>query len=118
MISETPISVNISIDRNQDNSVVVQFRELRYLQQALPELKKDFADLSFIAKEGQLQVVGTLTPAFLQSVRQNILDQTTTTLRNRINELGIAEPVVQQQGEQRILLIYLEFRIQHERSKF
>jgi preprotein translocase subunit SecD len=41
-------------------------------------------------------------PSQLQKIRQNTIQQTLTTLRNRVNELGISEPLVQQQGMNRI----------------
>lgn len=92
----------ITIEKSKDHTIVIIFRELNQLNAAWPELKKDFPDLNFQLKEGQLQIVASLTPAFLDTQRQNLMEQTTTTLRNRINELGISEPVVQQQGEDRI----------------
>ncbi|HXY05997.1 MAG TPA: protein translocase subunit SecD [Burkholderiaceae bacterium] len=45
-----------------------------------------------------------LTPAALRSVQDNALKQNITTLKNRINELGVAEPVIQQQGSDRVVV--------------
>src|SRR5690606_26179149 len=46
----------------------------------------------------------TLTEQFLRDTRKQALQQNITTLRNRVNELGVAEPVIQQQGENRVVV--------------
>jgi preprotein translocase subunit SecD len=51
-----------------------------------------------------LLLIGTLTPAALQNVQEYALRQNITTLHNRINELGVAEPVIQQQGADRVVV--------------
>lgn len=92
----------VAIDRNAQNQIILQFREISQLQQALNILPKDFPHLIFRDKASLLQIIAIPEPAFLETTRQNIIDQTATTLRNRINELGISEPIVQQQGLDRI----------------
>lgn len=47
---------------------------------------------------------GTVTEEYLREIQQNALEQNMTTLRNRVNELGVAEPVIQQQGANRIVV--------------
>ena len=49
-------------------------------------------------------LVWRLSPAAEKSTKEYALKQNITTLRNRINELGVAEPIVQQQGERRIVV--------------
>lgn len=46
----------------------------------------------------------TMTPIELQTIKKNALQQNITTLRKRVNELGVAEPVIQQQGAERIVV--------------
>ncbi|WP_020560185.1 protein translocase subunit SecD [Thiofilum flexile] len=46
----------------------------------------------------------TMTPLELQTIKKNALQQNITTLRKRVNELGVAEPVIQQQGAERIVV--------------
>lgn len=92
----------VAIDRNSQNQIILQFREESQLKQAFQVLPKDFPHLIFQDKVNLLQIVAKAEPAFLETIRQNIIDQTATTLRNRINELGISEPIVQQQGLDRI----------------
>ncbi len=49
-------------------------------------------------------LVWRLSPATIKATKAYALKQNITTLRNRINELGVAEPIVQQQGERRIVV--------------
>lgn len=93
----------ISIIKNANNQMVLTFRDADMLNKAKVALPKYFADINFEQpKNNPLQLIGTPSPAFLQNVQQYAIEQTITKLRNRINELGIAEPVVQQQGANRI----------------
>lgn len=50
------------------------------------------------------QVIGALTPDTLRLTQENALKQNIATLRNRVNELGVAEPIIQQQGVDRIIV--------------
>ena len=52
-------------------------------------------------KEG-IGLLATLSPGDLNNIRQNTIDQTMAILRNRVNELGVGEAVVQQQGSTRV----------------
>ncbi len=52
----------------------------------------------------RLQLVGVLSQAAVTAVQTSALKQNITTLHNRINELGVAEPVIQQQGTDRIVV--------------
>jgi preprotein translocase subunit SecD len=56
------------------------------------------------APEGGVQLVGTFTPAVKKTVQDAALKQNITTLHNRVNELGVSEPVIQQQGDDRIVV--------------
>ncbi|MCX8566396.1 MAG: preprotein translocase subunit SecD [Glomeribacter sp. 1016415] len=50
------------------------------------------------------QVIGAFTPDALRITQENALKQNIATLHNRVNELGVAEPVIQQQGVDRIIV--------------
>jgi preprotein translocase subunit SecD len=57
------------------------------------------------AADGQeLKLVVTFKPTTEREVLENALKQNITTLHNRVNELGVAEPVIQQQGADRIVV--------------
>ena len=56
------------------------------------------------AADDDLRLLGRLGDAYRIEVRRLALQQNITTLRNRVNELGVAEPIVQQQGDSRIIV--------------
>jgi preprotein translocase subunit SecD len=56
------------------------------------------------AADGGFQIVGSFTPAAQRTVQENAIKQNITTLHNRVNELGVSEPVIQQQGDDRIVV--------------
>ncbi len=56
------------------------------------------------AADDELRLVGRFGDAYRIEVRRLALQQNITTLRNRVNELGVAEPIVQQQGDSRIIV--------------
>ena len=54
--------------------------------------------------DADLRLVGTLKPAAARAVQEQAVRQNITTLHNRVNELGVAEPVIQQQGLDRVVV--------------
>jgi preprotein translocase subunit SecD len=84
----------------------VRFREAPVREQARGVLAAGLPDVAFADREdGQdLLLVGTLKPEALKRTQEYALRQNITTLQNRINELGVAEPVIQQQGADRIVV--------------
>jgi preprotein translocase subunit SecD len=87
-------------------AVTLRFRDEAALEAALPTLRRDFADLSFERQlvDGQLKLIGTLSADASSAIQTKAIQQNILTLRNRINELGVAEPVIQQQGADRIVV--------------
>jgi len=69
------------------------------LRDALPDLQ-----LTELDAAGEFKLIGTLSPQAIKTAQDNALRQNITTLHNRINELGVAEPVIQQQGADRIVV--------------
>lgn len=69
------------------------------LRDALPDLQLTEQDAA-----GEFKLIGTLSPQAIKTAQDNALRQNITTLHNRINELGVAEPVIQQQGADRIVV--------------
>ncbi len=92
---------------NRDgNLVVVRFREATVLAQARSLLADQFPDLEW-AESGSapdLVLTGALKPAAAKAVQDAAIKQNITTLHNRVNELGVAEPVIQQQGADRVVV--------------
>ncbi|NKE69032.1 protein translocase subunit SecD [Ramlibacter sp. RBP-2] len=93
------------ITRN-GQAVEVRLRDAQTLQQARAVIADQFADL-LVAEtpDGtEFKLVGSIKPEAARLVQEQALRQNMVTLHNRINELGVAEPVIQQQGLDRIVV--------------
>ncbi|WP_342147114.1 protein translocase subunit SecD [Rickettsiella endosymbiont of Aleochara curtula] len=83
----------------------ILFRDTSSLTQAKNLLQQQFPAFEFSeVTDNPKQLIVVWSNQGLNSLRQLAIDQTINTLRNRINELGVAEPIVQQQGSNRILV--------------
>ncbi|WP_374438442.1 protein translocase subunit SecD [Inhella sp.] len=84
----------------------VAFRDGATLEAARNHLLEKLADLEWqtTGSGTELQLVGQLKPAARIAVQEGALKQNINTLHNRINELGVAEPVIQQQGLNRVVV--------------
>ena len=93
------------ITRN-GNDVEVRFRDRATLDAARGLLADQLADLAWAdAAEGDgFKLTGTLTPVAARRIQEQAVKQNITTLHNRVNELGVAEPVIQQQGLDRVVV--------------
>jgi preprotein translocase subunit SecD len=89
-----------AITRQNENNIVVEFRNVDALENAYSLLSQHFTEFSWTKNNLTLQ--GAFSPVLLQQARQEILDKTANTLRNRVNELGVSEAIVTQQGATRI----------------
>jgi len=89
-----------------NNNVEIRFRDRETLSAAVALLTEQLPDLQWAdTPEGtEFKLTGTLKPAAARSVQDAALKQNITTLHNRINELGVAEPVIQQQGTDRVVV--------------
>jgi preprotein translocase subunit SecD len=90
----------------EGNAVVVKFRDADTRTKARIVLEDNQPDLTFV--DGQdgadLKLTASLKPTAVKRIQDFALKQNITTLHNRINELGVAEPVIQQQGADRIVV--------------
>jgi len=91
------------ISRNTDG-IHVAFRDIENLNKASDKLKREFKDLQLVADEEKLEIHATLTELAIREEKKFAVEQNIITLRNRVNELGVAEPVIQQQGDARIVV--------------
>lgn len=93
------------IDRVGDN-IVIKFREDAIRQQAKKIILDQQADLNVVdAADGEeLRLVASLKPAALKATLDNGVQQNIATLGKRVNELGVTEPIIQQQGPDRIVV--------------
>ena len=86
--------------------IEIRFRDEETRKKADGVVRDNLSDLSLRedTSGADLLLVGTLTPAAAKAVADGALKQNITTLHNRINELGVAEPVIQQQGADRVVV--------------
>ncbi|WP_019561857.1 protein translocase subunit SecD [Caldimonas manganoxidans] len=90
----------------QGQQIELRFRDAATLQQARQVLAEQLADLAWVeSTEGaDLRLLGTLKPEAARRIQDQAIKQNITTLHNRVNELGTSEPVIQQQGLDRVVV--------------
>jgi preprotein translocase subunit SecD len=90
----------------EGNSIEIRFRDDAQRTRAIGVLRDTQADLNFVESgdASSMRIVGSFKPEAIRRVQEGALKQNITTLSNRINELGVAEPVIQQQGLERIVV--------------
>jgi preprotein translocase subunit SecD len=93
------------ISRN-GQAIELRLRDAQTLQAAKELIADQFADLQAVqTPEGsEFKLTATIKPEAARRVQDQALKQNIVTLHNRINELGVAEPVIQQQGLDRIVV--------------
>lgn len=87
-------------------AIQLGFADSESLEKAQSLIRKDYQDFDMTTTERNgLQVLRlSLTQAKLAEIREYSIKQNLTTVRNRVNELGVAEPLVQRQGANRIVV--------------
>jgi len=86
--------------------VLVKFRDQATRDKAIAEIEKTTQDFNFrtVDEASEFRVFVTLKPEAQKRTQDLALQQNITTLRNRVNELGVAEPIIQQQGSDRVVV--------------
>jgi preprotein translocase subunit SecD len=91
--------------RKEDNRLVVSFKSEDLKNKAKKVLKNDLPDLVIVeGSELELEFGLEVSSSAQSTAKSSALKQNITTLRNRVNELGVAEPIIQQQGTERIVV--------------
>lgn len=90
--------------RKSDNQVSLQFRSQDALDDAYSYVMRHYNEFSWSTTNvgGEYVLQGVVSPGAMFQIRQETLDQAMNTLRNRVNELGVSEAIVQQQGDSRV----------------
>ena len=89
----------------ENNSLVILFKEQNLKDQAKKVIKEELPDLMIVeGSESELQLSLEITTDAQITSKKSALEQNITTLRNRVNELGVAEPIIQRQGTERIVV--------------
>ena len=87
-----------------DSSIFLKFNNLDALSKAEEFIIDNYSQFTYplITNEDSLKLV--LSDTEIEQIESDAIDQTLTTLRNRVNELGVSEPIVQRQGKKRIVV--------------
>jgi preprotein translocase subunit SecD len=88
------------------NNIEVKFRDEQTRRQARAVMSDNFSDLVFVdGNDGtDFKFTGTFKPESIVQIQENALKQNISTLNNRVNETGVSEPIIQQQGTDRIVI--------------
>jgi preprotein translocase subunit SecD len=92
--------------RDNKEQIAVKFRSAELRDKAVAVVRAELNDLVLDEYEegGAFYFSASLKNTALVTLKKSALQQNVTTLRNRVNELGVAEPVIQQQGDNRIVV--------------
>jgi preprotein translocase subunit SecD len=87
-------------------AIHVRFRDAALRDKAVAEIGRLMPDLDLKTQDeaGEYRITATLKPEAQRQAEKFALEQNITTLRNRVNELGVAEPIIQQQGSDRVVV--------------
>ena len=88
-------------------NVVLRFRDEAERIKARAAIEKNYPDLALRdgdAAAGELRLVAELKPEAQKRIQEGAVQQNIQILRNRVNELGVAEPIIQQQGAERVVV--------------
>ncbi len=99
-------NLRLSAIKAENDYVLVEFRDEKTRDEAVTLLSKKQQDFAVVAQDigDKYCLRATMTPAKLSAVRTNAVDQNINIIRNRVNELGVAEPLVQRQGADRLVV--------------
>ena len=88
------------------NMLLVKFRDAEARSKGEAEIKQRFSEYALNEKEagGEFLLQAALKPEAERRIQDSAVQQNLLTLRNRVNELGVAEPVIQQQGADRVVV--------------
>ena len=95
-----------SLLRREGGGIVVEFNDTATMAQAHDLIRRELPDVVVEERDtgGAPELRVNLSERAAAEVKEFALQQNITTLRNRVNELGVAEPVIQRQGENRIVV--------------
>jgi len=91
----------------EGGNVVMRFKDDAERNKARVAIEKTYTDLAFRETDGgggDLRLVASLKPEAQKRIQDGAVAQNIQILRNRVNELGVAEPIIQQQGAERVVV--------------
>jgi len=86
--------------------IIIKFRDEQAREKAMAEFGKIFEDLTFKPKNisDELHLIASIKPEAMTRMQNTAVQRNITTLRNRVNELGVAEPIIQRAGTDRVIV--------------
>ena len=92
--------------RDNKEQIIIKLRSAELRDKAMLAVRSELSDLQLSEYDegGAYYFSATLKETALVALKKSAIQQNVTTLRNRVNELGVAEPVIQQQGDNRIVI--------------
>jgi preprotein translocase subunit SecD len=96
-----------TISRNKSGGLLIRFKDDAERTSGQSLIEDEFPDMDITQPEtevGEYQLITKLKDQVLRDTQKLALQQNITTLRKRVNELGVAEPVIQQQGLSRVVV--------------
>jgi preprotein translocase subunit SecD len=95
-----------TVTRREGGGVELRFKDSGERDKARDLARKEMRDLALTESErpGEFILTGAISETALKEKQRFALEQNITSLGNRVNELGVAEPVIQQQGDDRIVV--------------
>ncbi len=96
----------LTVRQIPSGGVEIKFRDLEQRERGRQVIDRELPELELkdANREGKPYLVATISVQEQEDIKKFALDQNMTALRNRVDELGVAEPVVQQQGDRRIVV--------------
>ncbi|MBY0474238.1 MAG: protein translocase subunit SecD [Nitrosomonas sp.] len=90
----------------QAKKLIIKFRDVESRSKAEAELKSNFADFALSTEEAdnRYHLIAEIKPEVQIRMQDSAVMQNITTLRNRVNELGVAEPIIQKAGADRVIV--------------
>jgi len=95
-----------AVSREVDGSLRIKFMDAEVRDQARSQLKSSYNEFLMSAEDADsaYYLLVSLNESTVREIENYAVNQNLTTLRNRVNELGVAEPLVQRQGRNRIVV--------------
>ncbi len=95
----------ISVEADENHVIVGRFRSAEDRNTAAREVRREYTTLNVETQDGDdYRFLATLTEEGRREIEDRSISQNLVTLRNRVNELGVSEPVVQREGRNRIIV--------------
>jgi len=94
----------VSVFVDKDQSIKLKTRNQNELNSAVNLIEENYPQFSLLSVDRDFLISMQLNEEEIENIEADAIDQNLTTLRNRVNELGVSEPIVQRQGKKRIVV--------------